>query len=689
MDSEYLKESEYLCKVLSLLNNEINVYLERRKEISDVIVDYRRKFIEEYRDDDDKVIEYFDHENYKNEQIFSVVEKRIKELLTLKSSAYFGKIKISEDGESESFYIGIYGFDIGGEAPLIVDWRAPIASLFYEGKLGNLFYTLPSSEKIEVLLEERKQFLIKEDKIISMFDSEIDVKDEFLKQMLSLKSSSKLKNIVQTIQSNQDKVIRMDRNNCIVINGVAGSGKTSVALHRTAFLLYNFRDYFLNRVLIISPNKIFMEYISSVLPSLGEYGGILNMTSEDFVHLGIEDVNFDSYVSHMEHVFNDKNYLEEFKFKGSAEIKNKFDSFIDYVEENINLGSDIYFRDEVIITSDEIHKLFYETFKSRVLEVRVELLRKKIFHKINKVRNKFVYDVVKKYDNMDFDQDMINHHDMLKKNEIYEIIYECSELKSSLNYLRLGSPYELYKEFYEENFFKDLNFLDFGDLVLIKYIYLKCFNFNRIKDFKLVVLDEAQDFSYMFYKVLKMYTKSISYIIVGDLNQSIVSFSENFLESTNIFQNKVEIIMKDSYRSTKNIIEYSKKYLKNDFRINWIREGNEVDFLECDFENLSDVISNKINEFNLNNNLNIAILVKNKSDLMKIYEEIKGSCYVKIIDNEDVLYNHKGVFLTTCYFSKGIEFDSVIVIDNDLDDNILYVMLTRAMHDVLHIKTKM
>ena len=204
-----------------------------------------------------------------------------------------------------------------------------------------------------------------------------------------------------------------------------------------------------------------------------------------------------------------------------------------------------------------------------------------------------------------------------------------------------------------------------------------------------MVLDEAQDFSYMFYKVLKMYTKSISYIIVGDLNQSMVSFSENFLESTNIFQNKVEIIMKDSYRSTKNIIEYSKKYLKNDFRINWIREGNEVDFLECDFENLSDVISNKINEFNLNNNLNIGILVKNKSDLMKIYEEIKGSCYVKIIDNEDVLYNHKGVFLTTCYFSKGIEFDSVIVIDNDLDDNILYVMLTRAMHDVLHIKTKM
>ncbi len=689
LDSEYLKEMEYLSKVLSFLNNEINVYIERRREISDVIVDYRRKFIEEYRDDDDKVIEYFDHENHKNEQIFNVVEKRIKELLSLKSSAYFGKIKISEDEESESFYIGVYGFDIGGETPLIVDWRAPIASLFYQGKLGNLFYVLPSHEKINVLLEERKQFLIKEDKIISMFDSEIDIKDEFLKEMLSLKASSKLKNIVQTIQNNQDKIIRMDKNNCVVINGVAGSGKTSVALHRTAYLLYNFRDYFLNRVLIISPNKIFMEYISSVLPSLGEYEGILNMTSEDFIHLGIEDVNFDSYVSHMEHIFNDENYLEEFKLKGSLEIKNKIDLFINYVEENINLGSDIYFRDEVIITCDEINKLFYETFKSRVLQVRVELLRKKIFHKINKVRNKLVYDVVKKYSEMDFDQDMINHYDMLKRNEIYEIISECSELKSSLHYLKLGSPYELYREFYEENFFKDLNFLDFGDLILIKYIYLKCFNFKRVMDFKLVVLDEAQDFSYMFYEVLKMYTKSISYIIVGDLNQSMVSFCENFLESTNIFQNKTQINMKDSYRSTKNIIEYSKKYLKDDFEINWIREGNEIDFVECDFQNIREIILNKINEFNLNGNSNIGILVKDKNDLMKIHEVIKGNCYVKIIDSEDVLYNHKGVFLTTCYFSKGLEFDSVIVIDNDLENNILYIMLTRAMHEVFHIKTKM
>ncbi len=689
MNNEYIKESEYLHKVLSLLNDEINVYIDKRKQISDIIVDYRKKFIEEYKDDDDKIIEYFDHENYKNEQIFNTVERRIKEFLKLKKSAYFGKIQICEDNEYENFYIGAYGFDIGEETPVIIDWRAPISSLFYEGKLGNLFYTLPSSEKVDILLTERKQFLIREDKIISMFDSEIDVKDDFLKEMLSLKASNKLKNIVQTIQSNQDKIIRLDRNKCVVINGVAGSGKTSVALHRVAYLLYNFRDYFFNRVLIISPNRIFMEYISSVLPSLGEYGGVLNLTSEDFIHLGIEDINFDSYVYQMEKIFDDKDYSEEFRFKGSLEVKQKIDSFLDYVEQNINLGSDVYFRDEVIVTSEEINKLFYEIFKSRALEIRVELIRKKIFDRIKRVRNKFVYEIVNKYEKMEYDEDLINHYDMLKKNEIYEVISESSEIKSSLHYLKFESPYELYKEFYEENFYKDLNSLDFADLILIKYIYLKCFNVRRIRDFKLVVLDEAQDFSYMFYEVLKMYTNSNSYVIVGDLNQSMINFHENFTTSTNIFENKIEISMKDSYRSTKKIVDYSKKYLKNQVDVNSIREGNDVSFVQCDFKDIKEIILNKVNEFNVNENYNIGILVKNKVDLYKLYEEIKGSLYVKIIDDEDNFYSDKGVFLTTSYFSKGLEFDAVIVVDNNIEDSILYIMLTRAMHEVVHIKTKM
>ena len=336
LNEEYLKEKEYLDNVFIHLNNEINNYLNRRKEVSDVIVEYRRKFVEEYRDDDDKVIEYFDHENHKNEQIFNNIEKRIKEFLYLKKSPYFGKISICEDGVEEKFYIGAYGFDVGYDVPLIIDWRAPIASLFYQGKLGRVSYIIPSKEEIFVELLERRQFLIKNGKIISMFDSEIDVKDEFLKEMLSLKASNKLKNIVQTIQSNQDKIIRADKNKCIVINGVAGSGKTSVALHRVAYLLYNFRDYFKDRVLILCPNKIFMEYISSVLPSLGEYGGVYSFTSEDFIYLNLnQELNFNSYDNHMEMILNDFDYLEEFKFKGTSHMKEKIDDFLKYVEVSV------------------------------------------------------------------------------------------------------------------------------------------------------------------------------------------------------------------------------------------------------------------------------------------------------------------------------------------------------------------
>lgn len=691
VNNEYDQEKAYLDNVLYHLNNKLNEYLETRKQISDVIVDYRKKFIEEYRDDDDKVIEYFDHENYKNEQIFMNVERRIREFLYLKKTPYFGKIVIDEFGEEESFYIGSYGLDIGLEIPLIIDWRTPVASLFYQGKLGNLEYKIPSGEYVWVDLIKRIQFLIRDEKIISMFDSEIDIKDDFLKEMLSLKASNKLKTIVQTIQSHQDKIIREDKNKSIIINGVAGSGKTSVALHRIAYLLYNFRDYFKGRVLILCPNKIFMEYISSVLPTLGEYGGVYSYTGEDFIYLSIgEDLNFNSYDYHMEMILNDKEYLDRFKFKGSLSIKEEIDKFLRYVEDNINLGGDLYFRDELIIDNMELNKLFYESFKSRVLRVRISLIRKRIFDRINKIRNKFVYEIRDKYKNMSIDKDMVNHYDMLERNEIYDVIRESSEIKSSLHYLNLESSYELYKEFYEEYFACDLNSLDFSDLVLIKYIDLKVSNIKRDREYKLVVIDEAQDFSYMFYEVIRMYTNSPSYLIVGDLNQSMVNFEDNLTYINFPIENAKYMEMRDSYRSTKSITDYASKYMSSNMLVNPIREGEDVLCMECGYGNLKYTLNECINTLQTEEGKdNIGIIVLDKDMLDKVYDLINNNRYIKVINNEDHLYSNNGIFLTTVYFSKGLEFDSVIVIDSNIEDNLLYIMLTRAMHRCVHIKLKM
>ncbi|BAK55930.1 helicase [Candidatus Arthromitus sp. SFB-mouse-Japan] len=685
----YKIEKEYLDNVLVYLNDKLAEYIENRRDISDSIVEYRKKFIEEYRDDDDKIIDYFDHENYKNEQIFMVVERKIKEILYLKKTPYFGKIVISEDGKEEKFYIGSYGFDVGLEVPLIIDWRAPIASLFYQGKIGSLSYTIPSGEDICVSLNERIQFLIRDGKIISMFDSEIDVKDEFLKEMLSLKSSNKLKTIVQTIQINQDKIIREDRRKSIIINGVAGSGKTSIALHRIAYLLYNFRNYFKDRVLILCPNKIFMEYISSVLPSLGEYGGVHSYTSEDFIYLSTGgDLNFNSYELHMEKILNDKEYLDEFKFKGSSKVKCELDKFILDVEENINLGGDIYFREELIIDYEELNRLFYKSFKSRAISVRIDLIRKRIFDRINKVRNSFVFKIKNKYESMKVHPDMENYYDMLMKNEIYDVVRESSDLKSSLHYLKLESSYELYREFYEDYFSKDLGDLDFGDLVLIKYIDIKFYKPKKDREYKLVVIDEGQDFSYMFYEVIKLCTEASSYLVVGDLNQSIIKFEENFIYSTRVLENKEDFTILDSYRSTKNIIDYSLKYIDNDICVNSIRNGEDVLYYECDYDDLRRLLIESINNLRLQDETNIGIIVLNQSMIDKVYNMIRSNFYIKVINNEDHVYSDNGIFLMTVYLSKGLEFDSVLVIDSGFEDNILYIMLTRAMHKAIHIKIK-
>ncbi len=681
---DYNVEKKYLEKVLYYLNEKINEYIEKRKEISDIIVDYRKKFIEEYRDDDDKAIDYFDHENYKNEKIFMTIERRIKELLYLKKNPYFGKIIIEDEGDIEEYYIGSYGLDAGFYNPLIVDWRAPISSLFYDGGKGIMSYKVPSSEVIEVNLLDRIQFLIKNEEIISMFNSDTYIKDDFLKEILSLKASDKLKSIVSTIQKNQDKVIREGKNKSIIINGVAGSGKTSIALHRVAYLLYNFRDYFMNKVLILGPNKIFMDYISKVLPTLGEYGGFFYSSVEDFIYLSMDrEINFISYDAHMEKILKDKEYKEEFIFKGSSKMKEEIHKFLKYVEDNINFGSDLYFRDELVITLDEITNLFYNSYKSRSLSTRLYLIRKKILGRVNKIRNRFVYEIKNKYKDLKVDDDLRNHYDMLERNEIYDVIRDASFIKSSLHYLNLESPYDLYREFYEEYFYKDLTNLDFSDLLIIKYIDLLTYDVKRDRDYKLVIIDEAQDFSPMFYEVINLLTKSPNYLILGDINQSIIKFDESFIKGCDFLKDPLYIEMKDSYRSTENIINYASKYMENKIEVSSIRKGEEVIYEEIKEDLLKDTLSKYLTE-----DISIGIIVLNKEMLNKVYSLINNR-YIKIIDSEDQVYSDSGIFLTTIYLSKGLEFDSVIVIDNDIPSNLLYIMLTRAMHKGVHIKLKM
>jgi len=286
-------EKERLEDVIKIINNEILKCIEKRKHITNAILEYRKNALEEFKDDEDKIIEYFDHENYVKEESFKSTDRKLKELTVLKSSPYFGKVTFrEEDYGIEDIYIGRFGVTLEETfEPLIIDWRAPVAALFYNGS-GNVgHYDSPDGEIMASILG-RIQYIIKKGKLEGLFNSNIDIKDDILQMVLSKNSSDKLKDIIMTIQQEQDEIIRQEKNRVIVVDGVAGSGKTTIALHRVAYLIYNYRKLLENKVLILGPNRIFIDYISNVLPTLGETG----VFQTTFLDLALDLVDIDDVI---------------------------------------------------------------------------------------------------------------------------------------------------------------------------------------------------------------------------------------------------------------------------------------------------------------------------------------------------------------------------------------------------------
>lgn len=273
------EELEHLNYVKATIIDNMKEMASQKRLNADYLVEYRKQMIEENKFDEDKPLNAFDHEMFAKEESYKSIVKRINELQDLLSSPYFGKISFRDEmkgktGRDEEIYIGKFGFiDEINYDPLIIDWRAPVAALFYNGSVGKASYKTPLGEQMAEILR-RRQFIIKHSELIGMFDTNFEVRDEILQFVLSSSASEKLKEVIMTIQKEQDSIIRLPRDGTVVVNGVAGSGKTTIALHRVAYLLYNYRKQLEDKVLILGPNNIFMEYISQVLPSLGKKASV-------------------------------------------------------------------------------------------------------------------------------------------------------------------------------------------------------------------------------------------------------------------------------------------------------------------------------------------------------------------------------------------------------------------------------
>jgi DNA helicase-2/ATP-dependent DNA helicase PcrA len=694
---EFEREEEFLESTVGIIKRELLYFLEKRKTITETIKQERKIALEDYRDDEDKLIEFFDHERYVNEESFRIIDRKLKELTILQDSPYFGKVTFKEKdfNDGEDIYVGRFGMTTEASyEPLVVDWRAPIASLFYAGKLGEAKYKAPMGE-FEVDIMKKRQFIIKNEKLEGMFDSSVEVKDDILQMMLSKNSGDKLKDIIMSIQAEQDEIIRQDRNKAVVVDGVAGSGKTTIALHRVAYLLYNNRDTLQDKVMILGPNTIFMEYISSILPSLGEIG-VNQKTFLDFA-LDVIELDYENIMpvkDYMESIVNkDEKFIKVMRKKTSDDYIQQLDKLIeDFEKEHYNLEA-IVFDNKVIVEKHIIKELF-DYYAAMPLFRKIKKIKRILISKILDERDNKVRAIEKWYKESlatltEEEKNVQENNLMFKRRDlIRSVVKSVIEVRESLSWLDQTDCVEIYNEFNHNER------LTFDDLAPILYLKIKLQGLKLEKEIKHVVIDEAQDYSLLQFIVIKELTKSIGYTIVGDTNQLLLPIDgtiamtrlSGLLENTSLYK------LKKSYRSTKEIMEYANKYLDNTNIIPLVRSGEMVKEFYLTKEEINSNLVEIVNAYKAKGLESIAIITNSLEKARVIDDFMRKEMAISFVNSEDSIYK-KGVVVLPSYFAKGLEFDGAIIIDDFKEEaiedrKIKYVMGTRALHELTVIKNQ-
>ena len=661
-------------------------------------------------------------------------ETRIRNLCRALNVPYFSRIDVFLDEKKSKIYIGKMNIFDEDYNVVVADWRAPISSLYYDAQIGHCKYNSPEGlQECEMTL--KRQYEIENGTLISYQDIDVTANDELLQEALNDVSDARMKNIISTIQKEQNEVIRASMNKPLIIQGVAGSGKTTVALHRIAYLVYTYEERFKPEdFLIIAPNKFFLSYISNVLPDLGvDY--VRQETFEDFVTNLIKDKIQveDSSRKLIEIVDNDEN-IENIKniceFKSSL----RFKDLIEDVLYDLNLSflphEDFKIAGIKIIDYKELQNRFFDNMERFSAIERLEILKnymqnkisnmsETIMNEIQKRRSKKIEQLNNEVDEKEFNKLRIKVFeeteyemkclmkggkklvdDYIKKIkkynplEIYKNIINNVGLLES--YLTIDICDEIRKSFNKKIKKKVVEYEDLSALMLIQY---RIWGVGEKFSLKHIVIDEAQDLSeFQFFVLYEILNKNNSITILGDISQGIYSYrGTNSWERINekIFDNQSNIkYLKKSYRTTIEIMNEANKILstvQNDKNIKLAepvaRHGEDVKYEKfTEFEDKIKKIKDFVNRMKLKKYKNIAIISKTNKECQMLYEKLKEDIQDINLITEKIKNYNGGVTIVSSYFSKGLEFDCVIITDLDeydescLDKKLLYIGFTRAMH---------
>lgn len=626
------------------------------------------------------------------ENLTEIYLEKIRLMEKSLNKPYFARLDFKRDGESdiEELYIGKVGVIDEKNNNIIIDWRAPVSSMYYDSNIGDASYKAPEGICTGKLLLKR-QYEIENKQLKSYQDVDTVSNDELLKPYLEASVDNRLKNIVSTIQHEQNRIIREPVNKNLIIQGVAGSGKTTVALHRIAYLVYNNRENIKpEQYLIIGPNKFFVNYISGVLPDL-DVEDVKQLTYDELCSEILQEniTLIDEDVKLLKSIKNEKELTYQ-KIKVSMQFKKALDKYIKEIKESIIPIYGVRINEKEIISNEFIKQIYnsfeeldeYDNIKTRLMRTNL-FFEKYIDENIEQYREyseKELKKVLKTYFNKLIPKIPKIYQNFLSNLDKYLEISEDIKEQVKINIINLKN-----KKF------------EFEDLSSLIYLKAKINGIDEYGKYKQIVIDEAQDYGEFTFFSLKFILKNAAFSIFGDLAQSIYQYRsienwESVLNNTFRNQGDIQYLLK-SYRTTTEIMDSANnitKYIKLNTAKPVIRHGKKVSFIKYKEKNEQiSLIKRILEQYKTQNYKTIAIICKNEEEAQELYIKLEMND-IKNITLNDTEYNG-GICIITSYLAKGLEFDGVIISNSGeeeydsnkmIDMKLLYVAMTRLLHEL-------
>ncbi|MGG0240513.1 RNA polymerase recycling motor HelD [Bacillus rhizoplanae] len=673
-------------------------------------------------------------------------DKQLTMLKRLEQSPYFGRIDFLEGGErsTDQIYLGIHSFfDESTEQFLVYDWRAPISSLYYDYSLGAAVYKV-QNEIITGEITLKRQFIIRNSQMGSMFDTGVTIGDALLQEVLGKNANTQMKSIVATIQKEQNLIIRNETSRLLIVQGAAGSGKTSAALQRVAYLLYRYRNTLhADQIILFSPNSMFNSYISTVLPELGEEN-MKQTTFQEYLEEHI-DKSFDveDPFTQMEYVLSEieeREYsvrMQGIRYKASALFVKVVDNYVTYLRQDGMIFKDVKFRGNLLMSKEAIKEKFYSFPVSMRIPNRIKLISEWLLKELKKrerlerkelwveeeiqLLDKEMYAKVhkklqqeKQYGDNTFD-DFEREQQMLaamivnaRFKPLRKRVKRLQFINTPAIYLQLFTDSLFVKQFTNSNSlppnWKEICeetveciqrfYMAYEDATPYLYIKDQLEDLQRSTSVEHIFIDEAQDYSDFQFTFLKQLFPHSKMTILGDFNQTIHAhatengFSQLYALYGEEKSERIELTR--SYRSTKQIIEFTRQLISGGDSIEpFQREGSKPVITVVDTEEeLHQKIVSRIKNLKENGHKTIAVICKTAQESKAVYDILQQYIQIHLIEKETASFD-SGILIVPSYLAKGVEFDAVIIYNasykqyrKESERKLFYTACTRAMHEL-------